>query len=211
LCEGLTKILPGGPVVAEEAMATRGCARPEGAFLLVDPIDGTKELIAGRGEYTVNVALIVDQAPALGIVYAPGLNELYIGAASHATRSAIAAGARFDAARATPIRARRRPEQLTALVSRSHPDAQSDRYLAILPIAERIPLGSSLKFARLAEGAADIYVRLGTVSEWDIAAGHALLAAAGGRITAPDGAVLRYGRRDDFRVNGFVAWGAPAQ
>jgi 3'(2'), 5'-bisphosphate nucleotidase len=211
LCEGLAKILPGVPVIAEEAVARLGCARPDGAFLLVDPIDGTKELIAGRAEYTVNVALIVDHAPALGLVYAPGQNRLYLAARGQATRSELAAGARFDAARATPIRARKRPKTLAALVSRSHPDAQSDRYLATLPIGERIALGSSLKFARLAEGAADIYVRLGTVSEWDIAAGHALLEAAGGGVTAPDGAALRYGLRDDFRVNGFVAWGAPAQ
>jgi 3'(2'), 5'-bisphosphate nucleotidase len=211
LCEGLAKIFPGVPVIAEEAVARLGCVLPEAAFLLVDPIDGTKELIAGRGEYTVNVALIVDHAPALGLVYAPGQSKLYLGAGGRATCSEIAAGAQFDAARATPIRARRRPKTLTALVSRSHPDAESDRYLATLPVGERLPLGSSLKFARLAEGAADIYVRLGTVSEWDIAAGQALLEAAGGSVTAPDGAALRYGLRDDFRVNGFVAWGAPAQ
>jgi 3'(2'), 5'-bisphosphate nucleotidase len=209
LCAGLAKILPGVPIVAEEAVAAQGCALPQGEFLLVDPIDGTKELVAGRSEYTVNVALVVDHAPALGLIYAPALNELYLGMAGRATRSETAAGTRFEPAHATPIRARRRSEKLSALVSRSHPDVQSDRYLAELSIGERIPLGSSLKFARLAEGAADIYVRLGTVSEWDIAAGHALLEAAGGRITAPDGTRLRYGLRDDFRVGGFVASGAP--
>lgn len=212
LCEGLAKILPGVPVIAEEAVARQAPARPSGAFLLVDPIDGTRELIAGRGEYTVNVALIVEHAPSLGIVYAPGLGELYLGAGGRATRCEIVAGTRFDPERALPIRARPRPPALAALVSRSHPDAQSDRYLATLPVAERIPLGSSLKFARLAEGAADVYVRLGTVSEWDIAAGHALLDAAGGRVLAPDGSALRYGMRaQGFRVEGFVAWGAPAQ
>jgi 3'-phosphoadenosine 5'-phosphosulfate (PAPS) 3'-phosphatase len=97
---------------------------------------------------------------------------------------------------------------MTALVRRSHPDPVSEAFLASLKIGEKIPLGSSLKFARLAEGAADVYVRLATINEWDIAAGHALLVAAGGRVTTADGGALVYGMQPSgFLVNGFIAWG----
>jgi 3'(2'), 5'-bisphosphate nucleotidase len=95
------------------------------------------------------------------------------------------------------------------VVSRSHPDEGSERFLAELTVEKKLPMGSSLKFARLAEGAADVYPRHFTVSEWDIAAGHALLAAAGGTVTAPDGGALVYGNDAGFRVGGFIAWGAP--
>lgn len=210
ILEALERILPGVPVIAEEAASRRAPPLPRGSYLLVDPIDGTRELIAGRGEYTVNIALVEAHRPVLGVVYAPRLAELYVGGGGRALRQRVAPGARFDAAQAAPIRARPRPPALVALVSRSHPDAAADAFLARLPVARKIPLGSSLKFARLAEGAADVFVRLATIREWDIGAGHALLAAAGGEVTAPDGAPLAYGARaDGFSVTGFVAWGAP--
>jgi len=210
ITEGLGRILPGVPVIAEEASSRGFLPRPRGSYLLVDPVDGTRELIAGRGEYTVNVALIEEHAPVLGVVYAPKLKSLFTGAAGTALRSAIEPGAKFAIGAAQPIRARPRPGNLVAMVSRSHPDPASDEFLSRLPVAQKIPLGSSLKFARLAEGAADIYARISPINEWDIGAGHALLTAAGGKVTAPDGRPIVFGLREDgFLVGGFVAWGAP--
>jgi 3'(2'), 5'-bisphosphate nucleotidase len=208
ILRGLGKILPGVPVIAEEAASHRKPPRPRGSYLLVDPIDGTRELIAGRGEYTVNIALIEDNAPVLGVVYAPKFNTLFAGASDEALRGMVAAGEKFAVGAAAPIRARARPELLTAFVSRTHPDRASDEFLARLPVVEKIPLGSSLKFARLAEGAGDVYARLAPVNEWDIAAGHAVLTAAGGEVTAPDGTPISFGTRDGFHVAGFIAWGA---
>jgi 3'(2'), 5'-bisphosphate nucleotidase len=206
---GLARLMPGVPLIAEEA-ASRGEAETSGVFFfLVDPIDGTREFIAGRSEYTINVALVAGQAPVLGLIYAPALHELYLAAEGQASRSVLEPGMPFDAGKAVPIRARPRPAQLVAAVSRSHPDSKSDAYLASLPVERRLTLGSSLKFALVAEGKADVYVRFGTVMEWDVAAGHALLTAAGGRVIATDGNDLAYGRRDrGFRVDGFIAWGA---
>jgi 3'(2'), 5'-bisphosphate nucleotidase len=209
LSDGLERILPGVPIVAEEASA-REPPRAAAAYWLVDPIDGTRELLAGRNEYAVNIALIADHAPVLGLLYAPALETLYVGVAGRALKAELAPGARYDDTRANPIRTRPRPERLVALVSRSHKDAAGDEYLARLPVARKIPLGSSLKFARLAEGGADVYVRLATINEWDVAAGHAVLAAAGGAVTAPDGGALRYGLpRSGMTVRGFLAWGEP--
>jgi 3'(2'), 5'-bisphosphate nucleotidase len=210
LLEGLARILPGVPVVAEESISRSGPSRPPARYLLVDPIDGTRELIAGRDEYTVNIALIEDRRPMFGMIYAPSLRMLYAGDERGAWRAALVPGTNLDVGTLAPIRARPRPARLVALVSRSHPDPASDKFLAGLAVEQRIALGSSLKFARLAEGAADVYARLATVNEWDIAAGHALLTAAGGTVKTPSGSALSYGAREiGFRVDGFVAWGAP--
>lgn len=210
LIEGLQRIFPGVPVIAEEAVARHGAARPAASYLLVDPIDGTRELLAGRGEYTVNIALIENHRPTFGVIYAPALQLLYASGDKAAWRGSLAPAGMLNPDDLLPIRARPRPARLTALVSRSHPDAVSDRFLDRLAIEERVQLGSSLKFARLAEGGADIYARLATVNEWDVAAGHALLTAAGGAVTAPDGTALTYGTRESgFHIEGFVAWGAP--
>ena len=210
IIDGLERILPGVPIIAEEAASRGSLPRPRGSYLLVDPIDGTRELIAGRGEYTVNVALIEEHVPVLGVIYAPQFKSLYAGAAGVALRRTVEPGAKFSTGSATPIRARQRPGKLIAMVSRSHPDRASDEFLARFPVTQKIPLGSSLKFARLAEGAADVYARLAPINEWDIGAGHALLVAAGGKVTAPDGKPVVFGLREDgFLVGGFVAWGAP--
>ena len=212
LCEGLARLLPGVPVIAEEAASRCMPALPQGAYLVVDPVDGTRELVAGRDEYTVNVGLVEGGTPVLGVLFAPGRKALYAGAGGEALRIALVPGARFDREAAEPIRARPRPARFVALTSRSHPDERSERFLAELPIEKRLPVGSSLKFAHLAEGAADVYARLFSVSEWDIAAGHALLVAAGGSVNAPDGKAIAYGaKRADFIVDGFVAWGAPGR
>lgn len=210
LLEGLARLMPGVPVVSEEACARGVRPRPGTRFFLVDPLDGTREFLAGLEEYTVNVALVADGVPELGIIAAPSQGRVWRGAAGRGgERLDLAPGAPPAAARnLMPLRPRRRPAQgLIAAVSRSHLDPRTAAFVAALPEAQQIACGSSLKFCRLAEGLADVYPRLTPTSEWDIAAGHALLAATGGAMTAPDGTALAYGRAaDSFRVPGFVAW-----
>ena len=208
---GLAARLPDFPVIAEEA-ASRGekprCGR---VFILVDPVDGTREFLHRNGEFTVNIALVIDGVPRAGAVYAPALGQLWM-AGEHAYACAVAPGAplppvsarRVIAVRANPARG------LTALASRSHADPQTDSFLAKLPIAERRTAGSSLKFCTIAEGEADVYPRFGTTMEWDTAAGDAVLRAAGGTVLDEAGAVLIYGKASDHYRNGpFIAWGAP--
>jgi 3'(2'), 5'-bisphosphate nucleotidase len=201
LLEGLARVLPGVPVVSEEAGgAAASC------FVLVDPLDGTRELLAGRNEFTVNLALVTDRRPVLGIVCAPALGLLWRGIVGGGAERIEFSASLVDAHR---IRTRRRPaKSLVVAVSRSHLDAATDAFVASLPKATRLVCGSALKFCRVAEGAADLYPRLSPVSEWDVAAGHAVLVAAGGTVTMPDGAPLSYGQAD-FRVPAFIAWGDP--
>jgi 3'(2'), 5'-bisphosphate nucleotidase len=210
LLRGIERILPGAPVVAEEA-AARGEAASAGAdaFFLIDPLDGTREFLAGVPEYTINVALILEGAPVLGLLYVPAEAALYAGGDGRALRATLAPGAAYAAADAVAIRARARPDRLVAAVSRSHLDAASEAFLARLPVERRLPLGSALKFCRIAEGAVDVYPRLAPVHEWDAAAGHALVFAAGGTVTRPDGSALAYGNAANrWLIDGFVAWGA---
>jgi 3'(2'), 5'-bisphosphate nucleotidase len=207
IAEGLARILPGVAVVSEESCDP--AAATGDTFALVDPLDGTKEFVAGRGEYTVNLAIVVGGEPIAGFIAAPALGLLY--------RGIVGRGAErleLDPAVApVAIRCRRAPaDGLVAAVSRSHLDADSEAFLARLAISERITCGSALKLCRIAEGRADVYPRLAPTSEWDTAAGHAIVAAAGGMVTTPSGAPLRYGRvQDDFKIPGFVAWGDPAR
>ena len=210
ILEGLAQVLPGVPVVAEEMTSKGTVPALDGSFILVDPLDGTKEFIAGRDEFTVNVAVVSGGAPIAGVISAPKRGDLWRGVvgikAEHLRLKADGA----DQARA--IHARRWPAQgAVAVVSRSHYDPATDALLARLPPVAHDSSGSSIKFCRIAEGAADIYPRLGTTCEWDIAAGHAIVVAAGGIVTAPQGTPLPYGRaRENFRVPAFIAWGDPA-
>jgi 3'(2'), 5'-bisphosphate nucleotidase len=210
ILRGLAELAPGVPVVSEEADAEGRSPPPGTSFILVDPLDGTSEFVAGRGEYTVNVAVIADGAPVIGLVAAPSLGLIWRGVAGRgAERLQLAPGAGPGEAReVVAIRTRPAPRTgLVAAVSRSHFDPRSAALLAELPVAAHIVSGSSVKFCRIAEGAADIYPRLAPTREWDIAAGHAVLVAAGGAVTDPDGRPLSYGRADlDFRVPGFIAW-----
>jgi 3'(2'), 5'-bisphosphate nucleotidase len=214
LLEGLSRVLPGISVVSEEAASSSPPAELSGSFVLVDPLDGTRELVAGREEFTINVAVVNDGHPRLGIVAAPARGILWRGiVGAGAERLALAAGAKANAARERgSIHARARPRSgLIAAVSRSHLDAQTEAFLARLPIAQRLACGSAVKFCQLAEGQADVYPRLSTTCEWDVAAGHAVLAAAGGILLTPEGGELTYGRIGaGFRVPAFVAWGDPS-
>ena len=214
LLDELARLMPALPVVSEEAFARGELPRLAARFFLVDPLDGTREFLAGLDEYTVNVALIVNGVPQLGIIAAPAQGRIWRGAIGRGgQRLDVAPGATPAAARnVIPLRPRRRPASgVIATVSRSHPDPRTAGFVAGLPNAEQMVCGSSLKFCRLAEGSADVYPRLAPTCEWDIAAGHAILTACGGTIAAPDGTPLAYGRADQaFRVPGFVAWADPA-
>ncbi len=208
ILEHLARIAPAVPVVAEEAVAAGSMPRVGEEFFLVDPLDGTKEFIHRRGDFTVNIALIRRRMPAIGIVYAPVSGALYAGnvAAGRAFRCAHPA----DAATAGPrelLRVRPVPAAgVTAVVSRSHSTPDTDAYLQHYTISDRVSVGSSLKFCLVAAGEADLYPRLGTTMEWDTAAGHAVLAAAGGKVLAPGGEPLTYGK-PGFRNSFFIASG----
>ncbi len=204
ICEGLLRAAPDLPVVAEE-QAER--PRPDGgSYFLVDPLDGTREFIAGRDEYTVNVALVTDGAPMLGVIAAPALSLLWRGIVGRgAERMAFAADGEILPAISIHTR-RRPPHEPVVLVSRSHLDARTQAYLDGLPDPRTIAIGSSVKFCRIAEGSADLYPRLGPTHDWDVAAGHALVEAAGGQMRSPDGGRLRYGG-EDLLIPGFIAAG----
>jgi 3'(2'), 5'-bisphosphate nucleotidase len=208
ILEHLARLAPGVPVVAEEAAAAGSIPQVDGEFFLVDPLDGTKEFIQRRCDFTVNIALIRRHMPALGVVYAPVSGSLYAGnvAARRALRSSHPADAAVPGPR-EPVRVRTVPAAgITAVVSRSHSTPETDAYLSHYPVAHRVSVGSSLKFCLVAAGEADLYPRLGPTMEWDTAAGHAVLAAAGGQVLAPGGAPLAYGK-PGFRNSFFIASG----
>ena len=209
ILESLARLLPGVPVVSEEAAARGEACAAAATLALVDPLDGTREIIEGRSEYTVNLAIVADGVPVLGLVAAPALGFLWRGVVGRGAERLrlVGQGPSRQAVDSTPIHTRRAPSHgLVAAVSRSHFDAKTASFVDRLPIAERIVCGSALKFCRIAEGAADVYPRLSPTCEWDVAAGHAVIAAAGGMVTTPDGGPILYGR-EGFRIPGFIAWG----
>jgi 3'(2'), 5'-bisphosphate nucleotidase len=209
LADGLARLVPDVPALSEERVPP---AKPHytGSFFLIDPLDGTKEFVAGRDEYTVNLALVTNGAPLLGIIGAPALGLVWRGLVG---RGAERLSTR-DKSASEPIRTRGLPERGTpwvVAVSRSHADSRTEAFIAARPGAIRDTLGSALKFGRVAEGRADIYARLAPTSEWDVAAGHALVTAAGGKITDADGGAVRFGNAaTGFIVPEFIAWGDPS-
>jgi 3'(2'), 5'-bisphosphate nucleotidase len=198
----LRTLTPDIPVISEEE-ASEGLEPSVvgDRFWLVDPLDGTKEFISGNGEFTVNIALITAGVPVLGVVVVPALGETYCGAAGRATLS--------DAEGERPIMVRVPPAAgITVVGSRNHGDpAAMEAFLAGRQVAAFRAAGSSLKLCLVARGVADVYPRFGPTMEWDIAAGHAVLRAAGGRVETMDGAELRYGKLN-HRNPHFVACGA---
>lgn len=202
---------PGVAVVAEEAAAAGRLPVDLGRrFFLVDPLDGTREFVAGRGDYTVNVALIEDGRAVAGVVLAPALGEIFVGRVGV---GAFAGRVGEDGAVAWRAIATREipPAGPVVTASRSHGDAATEAVIGRLAPAERVPAGSSLKFCRIAEGVADLYPRLGRTMEWDTAAGEAVLAAAGGGVVAADGRAMVYGRAATGFANGaFFAFGSAA-
>jgi 3'(2'), 5'-bisphosphate nucleotidase len=205
----LAEVVPGAAIIAEESFeAWENGPAPE-RFLLVDPLDGTREFLSGRDEFTVNIALVEAGQPVVGAIYAPALNHVYF-AGGTAFRAEIPPGGVLSTPEASsiistsPVPGR----GMRAIGSRSHMDAETQRWLRRLPVTELRSAGSSLKFCLIAYGDADVYPRLAPTMEWDTAAGHAILSAAGGCVTTPDGAPLRYGKTEEgFKNHGFVAWG----
>jgi len=198
----LAEVFPGVTCVAEEACARGGLpALDSGRFLLIDPLDGTREFLAGNGEFTVNIALIDKGRPILGVVHLPALGTTYAGGPKGATLAVAGEAPQAISARAKPS------DGVIVLASRSHNEVDAlDLYLAEMHVAERIAAGSSLKFCRIAEGLADLYPRFGRTMEWDTAAGHAVLAAAGGHVVTVDGKPLAYGKAG-FDNPDFIARG----
>ena len=209
IAEGLAQVAPGIPSLSEERAAQATQPYKE-SFFLIDPLDGTKEFMAGRDEFTVNLALVTGGTPLLGIVSAPALGLIWRGLVGRgAERLTLGKGKPLI----KPIRTRTCPprgQPWTVAVSRLHGDVRTEAFIAARPGAVRRELGSAVKFGRVAEGMVDIYPRLSPTSEWDVAAGHAVVTAAGGRITDSSGKPLVFGvGRDGFIVPEFIAWGDP--
>jgi 3'(2'), 5'-bisphosphate nucleotidase len=201
----LAQAAPGVPVIAEEEVAAGRIPAHDDLFFLVDPLDGTKEFVRGGDDYTVNIGLIENGVPRLGVVYAPATGRLHGGI--------VGEGAWLDEGSGRQaIRTRSRGPEVTAVASKSHLNQATIDYLeAAVGACGYVSIGSSLKFCIVAEGRADIYPRVAPTSEWDTAAGHAVLLAAGGLVDGPDGAPLSYGKRA-FLNRAFVAtagWKAP--
>jgi 3'(2'), 5'-bisphosphate nucleotidase len=201
----LARAAPGVPVIAEEEVAAGRIPAHDDTYFLVDPLDGTKEFVRGGDDYTVNIGLIERGSPSLGVVFAPATGRLHGGC--------VGEGAWLDEGSGrTPIKTRARRPEVTAVASKSHLNQATLDYLtAAVGRCDYVSIGSSLKFCIVAEGRADIYPRAAPTSEWDTAAGHAVLLAAGGLVDGPDGSSLGYGKRA-FLNRAFVAtsgWKAP--
>ncbi|MBB4186344.1 3'(2'),5'-bisphosphate nucleotidase CysQ [Sinorhizobium terangae] len=210
ILDRLAAAFPHTPVVAEEAVASgRVPDISSGCFFLVDPLDGTKEFINRRNDFTVNIALIEGNVPIAGIVYAPAQRCAYVADAGRAQKLLLCQDWKVEQRQA--IRVRTRGAALTAVASRSHGSFETEAFLAGHGVTDFASVGSSLKFCLLAEGKADVYPRFGRTMEWDTAAGDAVLKAAGGSVVRLDGSRLLYGktRQDsdsDFANPHFIAW-----
>ena len=202
---GLARIDPLTPVISEEAASAGRIPEVTERFYLVDPLDGTKEFISRNGEFTVNIALVKQGVPVAGVVYAPAQSRLFWGETGiGAAQGMLSLSDTFDW---HAIAVRPRPADGAKVVaSRSHRDAATDDYLKTVTVKSLCSAGSSLKFCLIAAGEADLYPRFGRTMEWDTAAGHAVLLAAGGKVLTTDGQPLRYGKRErGFDNPGFIA------
>lgn len=206
----LGKAFPDVPVIAEESVAAGRVPDITGQpFFLVDPLDGTKEFINRREDFTVNIALIEDGVPVAGIVYAPAKDVAYRTTANGAEKLILADGA---VTRTQTIKCREKAEHLTAVASRLHNSPETEAFMKQVGVSAFTPVGSSLKFCLVAEGEADVYPRFGRTMEWDTAAGDAVLRAAGGKMTTADNLPFVYGKRNqahdsDYANPSFIGWG----
>lgn len=202
------------PIIAEEAASEGKIPEAGSRFFLVDPLDGTKEFINKRDEFTVNIALVVDGLPVMGVVFAPAKGILWAGDPDGAIRQKASGSPFALVGEPEPIRARDVPaDGRIAIASRSHRSPETDEALQKLKTGDIRSAGSSLKFCVIAEGEADVYPRLGRTMEWDTAAGHAVLKAAGGRVhvfaNGEEQGPLTYGKVErDYDNPHFIAWGA---
>jgi len=203
ILESLRELTPDVPVLSEEAVHTQFAQRSQWRrYWLVDPLDGTREFLSRNGQFTVNIALIEGHAPALGVVHVPVTDMSYRGLPG------VGAWRQRSSARCEEIQVAARASAPVRVVgSRSHRGDSLDAFLTRVGAHELIPVGSSLKFCMVAEGAADVYPRLGPTSEWDTAAAHAVLTGAGGTVSRLDGEPLRYNTREELLNPFFVAYG----
>jgi 3'(2'), 5'-bisphosphate nucleotidase len=205
IVEGLKCLTPDIPILSEESAAAPWDKRQNWNELwVVDPLDGTREFVKRNGEFTINIALIVGHEPLLGVVAAPAQGIVFWGIAG------VGAFRRQHDGEAGRIQTTRAQQPLRVVGSRSHPSAQTAAYLARLGPHRISGVGSSLKFCLLAEGKADLYPRFGATSEWDTAAGQAVLEAAGGHVTRMDGHRMRYNCRESVINGDFVAFSDPS-
>ena len=205
IMEALRTLTPDIPVLSEESANAPWSERRHWRQLwVVDPLDGTREFVKRNGQFTVNIALVIDHEPRLGIIAAPATGQLYWGAAG------VGAFTRHHGAAQQPIRVATPAEPLRVVGSRSHPSAATADFLARLAPHVMTGIGSSLKFCLLAEGRAELYPRFGPTSEWDTAAGQALLEAAGGHVTRLNGGRLQYNCRETLLNGDFLAYSDPS-
>ena len=191
----LAALSPDIQMIGEEACSERVPDKLAPHFFLVDPLDGTRDFVAKRKDFTVNIGLISGTAPVAGVIYAPVHEKLYFSGPNSAFMLPMAPEDRLDMAQAKPLRVGPFPDNgLGVLASRSHRDKKTDALIKRLHVRAVIPAASSYKFCLLAEGRADLYPRHGRTMEWDTAAGHAILKAAGGIVTREDGTPLEYGK-----------------
>ena len=211
ILDGLRSSFPSIPCVAEEEAAAGILPRELGeAFFLVDPLDGTKEFIKRSGDFTVNIALVRNGTPELGVVYAPSSRRFFSGRPGGA--ELVELDTNSDVSVRRPISVRTASAPMTIVASRSHRTPETDDFIGKIDAGEIVSVGSSLKFCLLANGEADVYPRFGRTMEWDTAAGDAVLRAAGGLTTTLDGKPLAYGKRNqahdtDFANPYFIARG----
>jgi len=212
----LSEIAPGVPVIAEESASSGEILSPGETFFLVDPLDGTREFAARRPEFTVNIALVQNKTPVFGLIYAPAISQMYWTVGSRLAFKAIVAcedapaSLKDVSAQRLSTRTAHAGAQ-TIVASRSHGSQELETWLRNIEIEARVNIGSSLKFCLVAEGKADLYPRFGPTKEWDTAAGHAIVLAAGGSVTCTDGTPFLYAKREtDYLNPGFIVWaGAP--
>ncbi|MCC3862206.1 3'(2'),5'-bisphosphate nucleotidase CysQ [Pseudemcibacter aquimaris] len=206
ILKDIRKVAPDIPIIAEESVSAGEIPETKEKFWLVDPLDGTKEFIGGGTDFTVNIALIENGEPTFGIIYVPATGKLYTAFGSEkAVLQNVTDGIIND--EETTITIRPTPEDgMTAVASKSHMDEKTASFLEEHNIKDTVSVGSSLKFCIVATGGADIYPRFGPTMEWDIAAGHAILKAAGGTVTNPDGSPFEY-QKKGYLNGAFIAKG----
>lgn len=200
ITQSLAQLTPDIPIIAEEDK--EHLQNPPAVFWLVDPLDGTRSFTAGEGEYTVNIALIENGLPVLGVIYLPPLDTLYYG-----TEEQGAWRVKNGQEEAIKVRGTS-PDELTVVRSKSHASPKSSSFLQQYRYKTINQVSSSIKFCHVAEGSADVYPRLGTTMEWDTAAGHAILNAAGGGVETIDGKPFIYGKHG-YKNPHFIAYGVP--
>lgn len=201
ICEGLRSLTPEVPVISEEGDTEHAARISASEYWLVDPLDGTKEFLRGNGEYTVNIALVEQGVPVLGVVSVPALRDLYWACAGHG-----AFKKREDEGESHALSASGTDTPLTAVVSRSHPSRETNLFLQRLPVKRTLAKGSSVKLCAVAEGSADLYARLGPTYLWDTAAGAVIAREAGANVVDVEGTDLVYSLRDGLKQKNFVVY-----